>query len=67
MLSSTDQIYTDRKEWDKIRADKIREISLDHCLSPHKYGAGCLPPSNSKCFTQYTDWKIEQYDLQFKD
>ena len=51
----------------KEEMDKIREISLDHCLSPHKYGTGCLPPSNSKCFTQYTDWKIEQYDLQFKD
>ena len=51
----------------KERMDKIREMSLDHSLCPHKYGTGCLPPSDSRNYSSYTDWKIEQYDSQFND
>ena len=49
MLSSTDQIYTDRKELAKSIMDEIRALSLSYAISsdgePPIFGS--LPPSKN--------------------
>ena len=68
MLSSTDQIYTDRKEWDKIRADKIRELAQQYSISGDGEPIyGSLMPDDNKNYSSYVDFKLEQTANKYKE
>ena len=67
MLSSTQQPYVSRKEVSQSIMDHIREALSHTSINPDPNQPNTLPPSNSKNYSAWVEFKLEQEANKYKD